>query len=295
MHPFLKWVGGKTQIINDIYKMFPKNIDTYYEPFLGGGSVLIKLLKEQKNNNIQINKIIVGDINEALIYTYINIRDDKDKLLKYLNKIASHYNSIEYSTNINRKPQNKNDANLSKENYYYWIRTKYNNSNNKRKVKNSARFIFLNKTCFRGVYREGKNGFNVPFGHYKNPTIYTTENINELSSLFTTVEFTLSTYDNLLNTLNKHDFVYMDPPYAPINEKSFVGYNINGFDKNEHLKLFNICHNMKTNNIKFIMSNANVKLISDNFKNYKIYIIKCKRTIHSKKPQTTIDEVLITF
>ena len=171
MHPFLKWVGGKTQIINDIYKMFPKNIDTYYEPFLGGGSVLIKLLKEQKNNNIQINKIIVGDINEALIYTYINIRDDKDKLLKYLNKIASHYNSIEYSTNINRKPQNKNDANLSKENYYYWIRTKYNNSNNKRKVKNSARFIFLNKTCFRGVYREGKNGFNVPFGHYKNPTI----------------------------------------------------------------------------------------------------------------------------
>ncbi len=160
----------------------------------------------------------------------------------------------------------------------------------KNSFKGSAYFIFLNKTCFRGLYREGPNGFNVPFGNYDNPEILNEEHLKKISNLIKDVEFIHSDFDESMYFINKDDFTYLDPPYAPENNKSFVGYTDGGFDIDSHLKLFKL-----TKKYKFLMSNADVKLVRDNFNDRK-YIIKtilCKRSINSKKPGSKTNEVLI--
>ena len=157
----------------------------------------------------------------------------------------------------------------------------------------SAMFIFLNKTCFRGLYRTGPNGFNVPYGHYNNPSIYDDDNIKEISELIKNVEFVVSDFSNSIIRAKKKDFLYLDPPYLPEKETSFVSYNLEGFNIDKHNQLFNLCHQLKENKIKFLMSNSNVKLIHDSFNNYNIEIIECKRSINSKNPAKKTNEVLI--
>lgn len=176
MKPFIKWIGGKTQIIENVMELFPKEINNYYEPFLGGGSVLLALLSYQKYNKIKINgKIYVSDINKNLISLYQNIKDKPEKVIDELKIITDEYNSCKKkSDNKNRTPKTKEEAILSQESYYFWIRNKFNTLSNddKNKPQASAFFIFLNKTCFRGMFRESPKGFNVPFGNYSNPSIY---------------------------------------------------------------------------------------------------------------------------
>jgi DNA adenine methylase len=153
-------------------------------------------------------------------------------------------------------------------------------------------FIFLNKTCFRGLYREGPNGFNVPYGNYKNPNILNKEHLKNINKLIKNVKFKNYDYKKSFTNIKKNDFIYLDPPYAPENETSFVKYNKNGFNIDEHKNLFKLCNQL---NEKFIMSNSNVKLVIDNFNNNKfnIHTIECKRRINSKKPQTKTNEVII--
>ena len=289
--PFLKWVGGKTQIINDIISKIPSEMENYHELFLGGGSVLLAVLSLQKQNKIVIkNKIYAYDINGPLINVYKNIQNNKEELYKIINLYINEYDSIT-GTIINRKPTCIEEAKTSKESYYYWIRNKYNNID-KNTIECSALFMFINKTCFRGMYREGPNGYNIPYGNYKKtPTIITENDLNYISDLIKNVEFSISSFTDSIKNVKDGDFVYLDPPYAPENSNSFVGYVKEGFNLETHKLLFDEIK--KNENIKFVMSNAKVDLVTDNFKEYNCIDIIARRAINSKKPESTTTEVII--
>ncbi len=289
--PFLKWAGGKTQIINDIISKIPKKMDNYHELFLGGGSVLLAVLSLQKQDKIVIkNKVYAYDINSVLINVYKNIQNNKEQLFKYINSYIKEYDSIK-GTEVNRKPTSITEAKTSKESYYYWIRNKYNNID-KNTVECSALFMFINKTCFRGLYREGPNGYNVPYGHYKKtPAIITESDLNYISDLIQNVEFKQSSFTDSIKNVKKGDFVYLDPPYAPINTESFVSYVADGFNLETHKLLFNEIKNL--GKIKFAMSNAKVAIVTDYFKDYNSVDITARRAINSKKPESTTTEVII--
>ena len=290
--PFLKWLGGKTQIISDIISKIPTKINNYHELFLGGGSVLLAVLSLQKQNKITIkNKIYAYDINDVLINVYKNIQQNKEELYKLINLYINEYDSIEGEI-INRNPKSIEEAKTSKESYYYWIRNKYNNTVDKNSIECSALFMFINKTCFRGMYREGPNGYNVPYGHYKKtPTIITENDLNYISDLIKNVEFKQSNFVDSIKNICEDDFVYLDPPYAPENSKSFVNYVVDGFDIETHKLLFNEIK--KLNKTKFVLSNSNVKLVTDSFKDYNCQEITAKRAINSKKPGSLTTEVII--
>jgi len=289
--PFLKWVGGKTQIIHDIIQKIPTEFNNYHELFLGGGSVLFAVLSLQRQGKITIkNKLYAYDINESLINVYKHVQSNKDELFEFITFYINEYDSITGDI-INRKPASIEDAKTSKESYYYWIRNKFNNID-KQSIESSALFMFINKTCFRGMYREGPNGFNVPYGHYKKtPTIITEHDLTFISDLIKDVEFIQSDFSSSFQNLNKGDFVYLDPPYAPENDKSFVGYVADGFNLDMHTKLFDEI--TKMNDIHFVMSNAKVDLVTDYFKDYNCVDITARRAINSKNPGSTTTEVII--
>jgi len=289
--PFLKWVGGKSQIINNILSKIPKEMNNYHELFLGGGSVLFGVLSLQKQNKITIkDKIYAYDINSDLINVYKNIQNNKDELFRLLKLYMNEYDSLKGSV-INRKPTSIEEAKTSKESYYYWIRNKYNTID-KDTIECSALFMFINKTCFRGMYREGPNGYNVPYGHYKKtPAILSEQELNYISDLIKDVEFIQSGFNDSIKNVKRGDFVYLDPPYAPENSKSFVGYVANGFNLDAHKSLFKAIKNLKK--IKFVMSNAKVDLVTDTFKDYNCEDISARRAINSKKPDSRTTEVVI--
>jgi len=244
--PILKWVGGKTQIIDKLINAFPTEIDNYHEIFLGGGSVLFTLLTYVKNNTIKINgNIYCYDLNESLIYVYKNIQDNHNELYDKLINIINEFNDCK-TEEINRNPNSIEEAKSAKENYYYWTRNKYNNLtlNEKKTTLGSAILIFLNKTCFRGVFRVGPNGFNVPYGHYKNPQIINKKHLDEISILIKNVIFECCDFNKSLTKIKYKDFVYLDPPYVPEKSTSFVGYTYCGFNIDNHNNLFNMIHKL---------------------------------------------------
>lgn len=299
MKPIIKWVGGKTQIIDKItYKVkdaFDGNsIDNYHEIFIGGGSVLLAFLSLVKSGDISISgRVYAYDANEALIYLYKNIQDNATELYNEIHTIINEFNKCGESDIKNRRPSNINEAKASKESYYYWIRKQYNECD-KNTIKASAMFIFLNKTCFRGLYRCGPNGFNVPYGNYKNPEICNKQHIDSVSELIKDVVFECCDFSVSLQRVSNNDFVYLDPPYVQENKRSFVGYTENGFGIEKHNQLFDIIHNM---NYKcMLMSNSHTKLVLDRFtieRGYDINVIECKRSINSKNPQSKTNEILI--
>ena len=295
--PILKWVGGKTQIIETLIADFPIEINNYREIFLGGGSVLFALLSYVKIGIIKIHvNIYAFDVNEPLIYTYKNIQTHHNELYDILKNILSDYNTCG-NGDINRNPTNIDEAKIATENYYYWIRNEYNKLcvNDKKSILGSAMFIFLNKTCFRGVFRVGPKGFNVPYGHYNKPEIINKEYLEEIHNLIQNVIFECCDFTCSLSNVTPNDFVYLDPPYAPETDTSFVGYTVNGFNIEQHNTLFTLIHGLTEKNIKIVLSNADVSLIRQNFTNekYNISSIICKRSINSKNPEATAKEVII--
>ena len=293
MKPFIKWVGGKTQIIDKVSELFPTEIINYHEIFLGGGSVLLHLLS---NDKIKVSGTINAyDINKTLIYVYKNIQSQCDELNNKLKCLMTKLNNLPQleKGQGNKKPMTSDEGNSNQESFYYWIRRSFNELTEEEKcsVYGSALFIFLNKTCFRGLYRVGPNGFNVPFGHYKNPQI-DFEHISKISDLIQCVNFEHSSFDISMTNVSSGDFVYLDPPYAPETSKSFVGYNHDGFDKECHDKLFKLTKDLPC---KFLMSNADVDLVHSNFPGsfFDVRVIECKRSINSTKPGSTTTEVLI--
>jgi DNA adenine methylase len=306
--PFLKWVGGKTQIIDQIVKTFPPKIKNYHELFLGGGSVLFALLTLQQEKKIEIEgKLYACDFNPNLIHLYKTIQSQKDNFYKQVDELVKVYHSLKQETNkelVNRKPKSLIEAKKCKENYYYYLRMRFNSllldgvlkqDNEELKIEFAALFLFLNKTCFRGIYRESSNGFNVPYGHYKiTPTIITKEELDKISDLIKDVEFRIVSFEESIKYPVEGDFVYMDPPYAPETKNSFVGYLKDGFTLESHKKLFEEIIKLDERKVKFCLSNAKVDLVTDTLKNFKIEEIEARRAIHSKKPDSKTLEVIIT-
>ena len=295
--PILKWVGGKTQIIDKLITDFPVEINNYREAFLRGGSVLLTLLSYVKSGIIKIQgNIYAYDLNEPLIYIYKNIQTRHNELYDVMQTIITDFNECG-NGEINRTPTNIEEAKIAKENYYYWIRSEYNKLclTDKKSILGSAMFIFLNKTCFRGVFRVGPKGFNVPYGHYTNPEIINKEHLEEIHNLIQNVVFECCDFNTSLTIVEPNDFVYLDPPYAPETDSSFVGYTENGFNIENHNNLFKLIHILTDTNKKIMLSNADVSLVRENFTNekYSTLSILCKRSINSKNPDAKAKEVII--
>ena len=296
--PILKWVGGKTQIIDKLITDFPVEINNYREAFLGGGSVLLTLLSYVKSGIIKIQgNIYAYDLNEPLIYIYKNIQTHHNELYDILQTIITDFNECG-NGEINRTPTNIAEAKIAKENYYYWIRSEYNKLclTDKKSILGSAMFIFLNKICFRGVFRVGPKGFNVPYGHYNNPEIINKEHLEEIHNLIQNVVFECCDFNKSLTIVEPNDFVYLDPPYNKEVDTSFVGYTENGFGIETQTQLFKLCNNeINTNNTKFMMSNSNTDFVKQNFteEKYSIKVITAKRSINSKNPGSKTRELII--
>jgi DNA adenine methylase len=272
--PFLKWAGGKGQLLNTFDGMFPKelingDVETYIEPFVGGGAILFHVLQ-----NYDIKKAYINDINKELINCYRCIKADVEEVIKQLSKLEEEYISIEDRTK-----------------YFYQVRDRYNQIylNGHYDFEKCTDFIFLNKTCFNGLYRVNKSGqFNVPHGKYKKPLICDIENLRLCSKLLQKVEISFGDYKEILKNADKHAFVYFDPPYRPLIENnSFVSYDKAGFTDNDQIELASNYKNLNNKNCLLMLSNSDPKNANkeDNFfdelyKGFKIERVYAKRMIN---------------
>ena len=260
----------------------------YHEPFLGGGSVLLALLQCVQVGTIHVSgNIYAYDTNAPLIHVYKNIQMNPDGLYDCIQLLITDYFSF---------PDIKDPSTQTRESFYYTIRTTYNAMSMEEKcsVRGSAAFVFLNKTGFRGMFREGPNGYNIPYGNYPNPEIVNKGHLDEIHMLIQGVVFECHDFGWSISRALDGDFVYMDPPYAAETKTSFVGYTKNGFGLVQHGALFTMCDGMLC---KLMMSNANVDMVRNHFTSEKKYItdtIICKRSINSKNPDATAVEVIIT-
>jgi DNA adenine methylase len=303
MKPFIKWLGGKTDIKDKIFLHFPKIINNYFEPFVGGGAIFIQLLQALENDEIHLQgSIYISDINENLINLYLCIKDNVNDLLLSLDHYKMLYinsKDIEYpkrhSFNILQNETEIEIQNKGKVYCYYWMRDQYNNGS-LNVIDKSALFIILNKTCFRGLYRTGKNGFNVPFGNYSTPSMYDEAELNIFSNLFNKydINFKTDNFNYLKDKVATNDFVYFDPPYCVLDKNSFTSYNETEFKETEQQQLYDLCCYLQEKEIKFIQSNSNCDYILELYKNFNIVEVPgVKRRINSKNPQSTITELLI--
>ena len=266
--PVVKWVGGKRQLLDEITPLLPKRVTNYCEPFLGGGAVLF---------SIQPSKAIVNDLNADLITVYEVIRDDVEALIESLKK---HENTSEYFYTLR-------DIDRDKASYQSLS-----------KVEKASRLIYLNKTCFNGLFRVNSSGeFNSPFGHYKNPNIVNEPVLRAVSKYFNTSNITFYSEDfaETLSRVHKGGFVYLDPPYDPVSDTaSFTGYNKGGFDRSEQLRLKRCCDELTQRGVKFILSNSATEFIKELYQEYDITIVKAKRAINADASKRgAIEEVLV--
>lgn len=298
--PFLKWAGGKTQIIAEIMARFPPIMNNYHEPFLGGGSVLLTLLSYIANGTINVaGKIYASDINATLIGLYQNIQTNPHALIAEVRQLieSTPAAAANHAAEVNRMASTLQEAQTSSESYYFWVRSRFNmlSKEDRMTISASAMFLFINKTCFRGLYREGPHGFNVPYGNYKNPAILDEEHILHISALIKNVVFSVSSFPDAFARVVAGDFMYIDPPYAPETSKSFVSYTSDGFKLADHTTLFTHCAELKEKKVSLLMSNADVTLVREAFPAplYTTTVISCRRAIHSKQPDLRTNEVLI--
>lgn len=288
--PFLKWAGGKTQIIDKIEKVLPKELSlkkfTYVEPFVGSGAILFWML----NKYPTLEKAIINDINKELINTYQTIADNPKELISILKKFQKEYHNLKENEDKKKK-------------YYYNKRVIFNLRKSDI-VTQSALFIFLNRTCFNGLYRvNNKNNFNVPIGSYKTPLICDENNLLLVSENLKKVEILSGDFENTLLYANQNSFYYLDPPYKPLNQtSSFNSYASYEFNDNEQLRLRKFCDKLNIRNCKWILSNSDVKgkdpqdnFFDDLYQNYKITRVLAKRIINANpKKRGKLNELLIT-
>lgn len=266
--PIVKWVGGKRQLLDEIIPRLPERITSYCEPFLGGGAVLF---------SIQPSKAIVNDLNADLIAVYEVIRDDVESLIDDLKK---HENTSEYYYKI---------RDLDRDKAAYQAMSK---------VERASRLIYLNKTCFNGLFRVNSSGeFNSPFGHYKNPNILNEPILRAVSKYFASsgITFFSEDFSATLDRVGRGGFVYLDPPYDPVSDTaSFTGYNKGGFGRSEQIRLKQCCDNLTRRGIKFMLSNSATDFIKDLYREYNIDFVKAKRVINADASKRgAIEEVLI--
>ncbi len=281
--PFIKWVGGKTQLLEEIRKKYPSHIEKYCEPFVGGGAVLFDVLSSYNPNEVLIN-----DINPELINTYRRIKDEPEELIKELKMIEE-----EYYTSRDKKE------------YYLCNRSRFNTliADKADTIEKAALFIMLNKTCFNGLYRVNSHSlFNVPFNHAEHPMICDEENIRECGKLLKNTVITLGDYSCTKDFIDNRTFVYMDPPYRPLTESSsFTSYNEKGFGDKEQIELRDFIEDISALGATVLLSNSDPKntngeddFFDSLYSSFKIERVKASRMINSKgSSRGAINELLI--
>lgn len=264
-YPIVKWVGGKRQLMFELLKNMPKSYNRYFEPFIGGGALFFELQPENG---------YISDMNEELINLYLVVQNNVYDLISDLNK---HENSKEYFLKIRNIDRLDDYKNLSN-------------------VERASRFIYLNRTCFNGMYRVNSQGqFNVPFGHYKNPRIVDADNLINCSNLLKQTEIKCADFSEILNKAQKDDFVYFDPPYVPLNEtSSFTSYTKDGFNIDMQFKLRDVCDELNSMGVKFMLSNSDTKFVNELYSNYDIKKVFASRQINANADgRGKITEVLV--
>ncbi len=268
--PVFKWGGGKRQLLDDILPLIPPHT-RYYEPFIGGAAVLLGL---------QPKKAIINDFNEELINTYITIRDNPKALISELEQHKAN-NSVEYFYDVRAWDRDKDAyAELSD-------------------IKRAARTLYLNKTCFNGLYRVNKQGFfNTPCGKYKNPDIVNAEKIMAIHEYLSKNKVVIKQgdYKDALKGIRKGAFVYFDPPYMPPEngDETFTSYTVDGFGPEQQIELKELCDKLTARGVKFMLSNSSCSFIKELYKDYDIKIVSARRNVSADtSKRILIDEVLV--
>lgn len=301
--PPFKWVGGKTQLLDRILPRLPKTVEgDYVEPFVGGGSVLLAVLWMRRFGEIKIKgKVRAADANETLIAAFRLLQtEDEERLAALHARLVHHFGTFDglpvaEKGTANRAPLHEDEARSSRESYYYWVRGRFN-AEPKGTVESVAMFWFMNKTCFRGVYREGPRGLNVPYGNPRvTPDVVSLQELRDLSALLRDVEFTCGDFGPVLDETKRGDAVFLDPPYYPLNATSFVKYNADGFDEAAHERLFASAASLREKGVGLVMCNASVPRVHALFgpPEYDVVEVVARRAIHSKNPEATATEVLV--
>ena len=264
--PFVKWAGGKRQLLPELLKRIPK-FTTYCEPFVGGGALFFYL---------QPKKAIINDFNKDLINTYITIQNDVESLIQHLSTYKNDSESYYKIRELDRTPLFHRMSDTEK----------------------ASRLIYLNKTCYNGLFRVNSMGeFNSPFGSYKSPNIVNEPTLRAIHSYFQNADITFLSgdFEVAVKGLKKGTFVYFDPPYDPVSASSnFTGYTNLGFGKQEQRRLKEVCDKLNAKGIKFLLSNSATDFILDLYKEYNIEKISAKRVINSNaNNRGNVDEVLI--
>lgn len=281
--PFLKWAGGKSQLLDEIKQRLPDGlrtgeIDTYIEPFVGGGAVFFYIAQ----NYPSVKYFYLFDINQDLVNCYNAVKTNVETVIDNLRTLERKYLAKKSS---------------SREDFYYQIRAEFNAD------RSPAKLIFLNKTCYNGLYRVNRNDeFNVPFGGYENPTICDEENLEAASAILQKAEVIAADFESSEQYINKNCFVYLDPPYRPISPTaSFTSYAKSDFAEGDQIRLANFCKWIKRKGAKFLLSNSDPKNENPNdyffdkhFSKFKIERVKASRAINCiAEKRGAINELLV--
>ncbi|MEA3361627.1 MAG: DNA adenine methylase [Thermodesulfobacteriota bacterium] len=286
--PFLKWAGGKTQLLNDIDAKFPYKRDagfSYIEPFVGSGAVLFWVL----NNFPNLKRVVINDINEDLINSYKTIKTNISELIFVLENLEKEYHFL------SEMPEEKKE--------YYYAKRKLFNTRKSDGITQTAIFIFLNRTCFNGLYRVNKkNEYNVPIGSYKKPMICDRNNLLAVNRLLQKVDILNEDFEQTVNFAGGNSIFYFDPPYKPLSDtSSFNSYAKDEFDDDEQIRLKEFCDKLDLKNTKWILSNSDVKGKNPNdnffeelFEKYQINRVMAKRSINANPDKRgNLTELLI--
>lgn len=263
--PLVKWVGGKRQLLPELLGNIPKIYNRYFEPFVGGGALFFEL---------QPQNAYISDLNEELINLYLAVRDN---VFELMSELEQHKNSKEYFLKVRNLDRSLNFKSLSS-------------------VKRASRFIFLNRTCFNGLYRVNSKGqFNVPFGGYIKPKLYDFDNLINCSNLLKNTEIVCADFSAILQKVKESDFVYLDPPYVPISRtSSFTSYTENRFDLDMQLKLKNVCDELNLRGVHFLLSNSDSDFVNKLYSKYTINKVFASRSLNANpNGRGKITEVLV--
>jgi len=264
----VKWAGGKKQLLNQFIQFYPSKIDNYFEPFVGGGAVAFYILKYKKPK-----KVILSDTNPELINTYNVVKNNVEELIKLLKEFKKKHNKETYYKVRAEDPQLLSE------------------------VSRAARFIYLNKTCFNGLYRvNSKGGFNVPIGSYKNPLICPETDLREINKLLQKAEIKEASFENVLNSAKQGDFIYFDPPYYPLKKGvSFTTYTKGNFLEKEQERLAEVFKKLHKKGCKVMLSNSDTDFIKNLYKDFNISLVQATRMINCDATKRgKINEIVVT-
>lgn len=258
--PFLKWAGGKAQLLQQIYKHIPENFGTYFEPFMGAGAVFFSLKPE---------KAVLNDVNCDLMNTYRVVKSNLNGVIELL---QTYENDEKFFLSMREKMPMELSS-----------------------LEAAARFIYLNRTAFNGLYRvNSKNKYNVPFGHYKKPTICDVQALTLASKALKSAEIMSTDFEKVLSTAEEGDFVYLDPPYIKVNQSSFVGYSKKGFNDKDHERLADLFKTLMEKKVKCLLSNADTPYTRELYSEFEVISVEARRNINSNgKGRGKVGEVLV--